>query len=239
MECRTLIPPVAGFSLDNTHRLVPSQHRPKDAFRDVSANLDVDALDRVASGTVLPRHQGTTGGSGISSRELVYGIPNATIVRNTFEFAGDGARFHDRSRGAWYAADHENVSIAEVSYHLVKRLRTSRGIQVKQAKYRYDDWQADFHADFYRLDSAKKYARYLQPEPVPECYAEGQALARTILLKGGNGIVYPSVRFGEGGICIACFRPALVYRPRLTNTYTLTITLEANGGSEFRHAQQK
>lgn len=239
MECRTLIPPVVRFNLDNTHRLVPSEHRPKDTFREVSANLDVDVLDRIASGTALPRHQGTTGGSGISHRELVYGIPNAAIVRNTFEFAGDGARFHDRSRGAWYAANHEDVSIAEVSYHLVERLRTSRGIGVKRQEYRYDDWQADFDADFYRIDSSRKYAKYLQPEPVPECYAEGQALARTILLKGGNGIVYPSVRLGEGGICIACFRPALIYRPRLTNTYTLTITLEANGGYEVRHAQRK
>ena len=61
--------------------------------------------------------------------------------------------------------------------------------------------------------NAQKYARYLLPEPVPQCYAAGQELARSILLKGGNGILYPSVRF-EDGLCIACFRPVLVYRVR-------------------------
>ncbi len=223
------MPSVRTFDLDDTHRLVPTTYRPKDVFREVVEGHDVEDFDTIVSATTLPRHQGATGGSGVSQRELVYGIPNSGIVRNTFEFAGDGGRFHDRNRGAWYACNFMEASIAEVTYHLVKRLKTDREIQAISQKFQYDDWQADFHAEFYQINATRKFAQYLEPEPVPECYAAGQALARSILLKGGNGIVYPSVRFGEGGICIACFRPALVYRPRLTDSYTLTVTLESSG----------
>ena len=62
---------------------------------------------------------------------------------------------------------------------------------------------------------------------MPECYAVGQELAHSILLKGGNGIIYPSVRF-KGGLCIACFRPALVFRPRLTTTHKVQLTVNGD-----------
>ena len=45
-----------------------------------------------------------------------------------------------------------------------------------------------------------------------KCYAAGQELARNLLLKGGNGIVYPSVRFGEGGICVMRFADKVISR---------------------------
>lgn len=199
---------------------------------------EANDADLIASGTGLPQQQNPAGMAGISHRELVYGVPNSEKVRNAFRFAGDGGQFQDRTRGAWYAADHENVSINEVASHLVKRLKTSRGIQVSKVDFLYDNWQADFHADFYRLESAKKYATYLLPEPVPQCYAAGQELARSILSHKGNGIVYPSVRF-EDGLCIACFRPALVYPPRLTDTYTLTITLDSTGSYQVLHKRRK
>jgi hypothetical protein len=232
------MPPVAELDISNTHRLVPTEYRPGKVFREVANEAEAKDADLIASATGLPQQQHSTGLAGISHRELVYGVPNSEIVRNAFRFPGDGGRFHDRTRGAWYAADDENVAIHEVAYHLVRRLKTSRGIQVSNADFPYDDWQADFHADFYRLDSTRKYARYLQPELVPECYAAGQELARRILLNGGNGIVYPSVRFPDG-VCVACFRPALVYRPRLTGTYVLTITLEPSGGHRVLQKKRK
>jgi len=87
------MPPVRTFVLDGTHPLVPTKYRPEDVFREVVEGHDVEDFDNIVSATSLPRHQGATGGSGISQRELVYGIPNSGIVRNTFEFAGDGGRF--------------------------------------------------------------------------------------------------------------------------------------------------
>ncbi|MGH9597488.1 MAG: RES family NAD+ phosphorylase [Edaphobacter sp.] len=50
-------------------------------------------------------------------------------------------------------------------------------------------------------------------EPIPECYADSQQLAATLLAEQSNGVVYPSVRH-KGGTCIVCFRPTLVYNVR-------------------------
>ena len=238
MECRPLMPAVVEFDLRSSHRLIPTEFRLKTAFREVANEVEADDADLIASATGLSQQQNSAGLRGISHRELVYGVPNVDIVRNSFRFAGDGGRFRDRARGAWYAADHENVSINEVAYHLVTRLNTSRGIQVSKVDFLYDDWQAGFHADFYCLDSTTRYAKHLLPEPVPRCYAAGQELARSILLKGGNGILYPSVHFMDS-LCIACFRPALVYRPRLKDFYILTIALESSGGYQVFHARRK
>lgn len=237
MERGPLIPPVEEIEFRDSHRLVPAQYRPKSVFRGVSGDLDLDLLDEIAFATDTSELPSPAGLTGISQRELVFGIPNAEIVRNTFRYAGEGGRFHDRSRGAWYAADALHVSIYEVGYHLGRRLQTARGIEVEGRSYEYDDWQADFHAEFHRLDRSRKFQKYLKSEPVPECYAEGQALARLLLGKGANGIIYPSVR-DEEGLCIVCFRPALVYRPRLAESYTLTISLEDSGAFEIRHSKK-
>lgn len=57
------------------------------------------------------------------------------------------------------------------------------------------------------------FARYLQPDPIPRCYARPQRLAHRLLSRKSNGVVYPSVR-EIGGTCVAVFRPALVYNVR-------------------------
>ncbi|MGH9623327.1 MAG: RES family NAD+ phosphorylase [Bryobacteraceae bacterium] len=158
------------------------------------------------------------GGIGISTFELVYGIPNAHIVNAAYTHANEsGARFSDHTRGAWYAADRQEAAIAEVVYHKSRRLGE---IIVPEEPWQrpaqdvstYDDWLANFRAEFHALDPPEKFAEFLKPEPVPQCYAASQTLARRLLEEGSNGLVYPCVRC-RGAECIACFRPALVYDP--------------------------
>ena len=60
---------------------------------------------------------------------------------------------------------------------------------------------------------------------MPECYKASQRLAKRLLDHGSNGLIYPSVRH-KSGICVVCFRPALVYRPRQGARYELQFTLE-------------
>ena len=121
-----------------------------------------------------------------------------------------------------------DTCIAEVSWHRARRLSDiidpdSPGQAPQSDSATYDDWQADFHADFHVLDPASNYPECLQPEPVPECYQAPQALARPLLSQRSNGIVYPSVR-RKGARCLACFRPALVYSPRRDKRYELHLT---------------
>lgn len=212
------------------HRLIPSRNSESGAvLEEVAADeamlADAARLDAATN----ERIQGELHGlSGISHFELVYGIPNAHIIRAAFLHPGpSGSRFNDTTRGAWYAAQKVDTSIAEVAYHKAKRLSEMviPGLPHERPDEEvtsYDDWQADFHGPFHILEPMVEYANCLQPEPVPQCYMQSQLLARQLLAQQSNGVLYPSVRH-KGGTCLSCFRPALVYQPRRAERYEIRL----------------
>ena len=226
-------PPLRRIDQDGMHRLIPSRYSDAGTILDDLAE-DEDMLEKLIrlDGATNDRIQGEQSGLvGISTYELVYGIPNDHIVRAAFLHPSPtGARFNDSTRGAWYAADKLETSLAEVSYHKARRLAeiivpdSPAGVPPSESST-YDDWLADFHAAFHSLDPPAEYADCLAPGPIPECYSEPQKLARRLLKARANGVVYPSVR-RKGGKCLACFRPALVYQPRRDKRYQLSFHWE-------------
>ena len=78
------------------------------------------------------------------------------------------------------------------------------------------------------------FASYLRPDPIPRCYARPQRLAERLLARRSNGIVYPSVR-RPGGVCLAIFRPALVYNVRRGARLELRLQV----GRSFRPSQAR
>jgi RES domain-containing protein len=212
------------------HRLIPSRFSEfgtvlEEVTEDEEMLADAARLDAATN----ERIQGELHGlSGISSFELVYGIPNAHIIRAAFLHPGPyGSRFNGTTRGAWYAAKKVATSIAEVAYHKAKRLAeiVVPGLPQERPNEEvstYDDWQADFHGPFHALEPTEEFAECLEAEPVPQCYLQSQLLARQLLAQKSNGILYPSVRH-KGGICLACFRPALVYQPRRAQRYEIRL----------------
>ena len=230
-----MTPPVRQVDRDGMHRLIPSRYSDGGTVLDELAEDD-DMLEKIIrlDGATNDRIQGEQFGlPGISTYELVYGVPNAQIVRAAYLHTGPyGARFNGTTRGAWYAGDKLETSLAEVSYHKAIRLaeivvpETASGVPEGESST-YDDWLADFHGEFHSLEPAADYADCLQPEPVPECYAEPQKLAARLLKAQSNGILYPSVR-KKGGKCLVCFRPALVYRPRRASRYLISFRWDRN-----------
>ena len=149
---------------------------------------------------------------GVSVFELLYDVPYARIVNAAFLHpAPMGARFSSGERGAWYAGVERTTAMAEVAAHKLRQLEDVNWPEEEAAAY--DDYLADFEAEFHDLTGRGKFKEYLAAEPVPECYAASQALALELMREGANGVVYPSVR-AKGGKCVACFRPALVYHVR-------------------------
>lgn len=218
------------------HRLIPSRYSEAgtvlEGVVDTDAMLaDVARLDAATN----ERIQGELYGlSGISHFELVYGIPDSHIIRAAFLHPGPfGARFNDTTRGAWYAAEAVETSVTEVVYHKAKRLaemvvpESSTGKPDDETSF-YDDWQADFYSRFHCLKPPEQYADCLHPEPVPQCYGPSQRLARQLLSDQSNGVIYPSVRH-KGRICLVCFRPALVHRPRRSNRYEIRLRTSRKG----------
>ena len=232
-----------------THRLIPTKYsgegRTKDSNADgelsvlallplsASTLADLSELDAATNERLLAeKGQSLT----IGPAELVAGIPEASIINAAFCHAGMGSRFNDANRGAWYAGIEVETSLHEVAFHKRRFLRDTR--YTRTADFDYRDFLADFAGLFAHLTEAEQRTCLL-PEPVPACYAPGQALARTLLYAGGNGIVYPSVRNAgtrnsNGGTCIVCFRPAMVSHCRRGQQYRLTIS--ATEERELRYA---
>jgi hypothetical protein len=133
---------------------------------------------------------------------------------------GEDACRYRRSRRARHHRRHYTVQLAEIG-------RFEDDVTM-------DDYLADFSGGLHDLRDSPAFAGCLDPDS----YAHSQALAERLLDAGSLGVVYPSVR-RLGGVCLACFRPALVshvrkgatYRFRWSGSPTLAIeALENEGG---------
>ena len=202
---------------------------------------------------------------GIGIHELVYGIRYAHIVNAAFTHASHaGGRFNSPIRGAWYASLDRATSIAEVAFHKLLQLEEVDWPheEISTSDDYLADLTSPFHdlrdpasrsatnpgapSSPTASPSAKvgssgdpsgppnPFARYLLPDPIPRCYARPQRLADRLLARKSNGIVYPSVR-RPGGICLAIFRPALVYNVRRGARFELRL----QSGRPFRPSQAR
>jgi hypothetical protein len=200
----------------DTHRLVPSRHsRAGDSVLVRVADNDdhlraIFEIEAATNDRLLAEDQRSLG---IGLRELVAGIPHAHVVNAAFCHPHPlGARFSGPERGAWYAAFALETAQAEVAFHKSVQLEET-GWQDEES-VTYDDYLADFSAEFHDLRRARAFRACLDPGS----YVASQALAAQLLAGNALGVVYPSVRHG-GGTCIACFRPALVTNVRRDATY--------------------
>jgi len=222
-------PPSRECSFSDTHRLIPSKYSPEGTVLSrLSANdLELQSLIELdgATNTRLLGEEGLL--PDISVHELLYGVAFSEIVNAAFTHAApDGGRFNSSGRGAWYAGLEQETSIAEVAFHKIEQLREV-GWKFEETST-YDDYLADFAANFHDLrGDSSRLRRYLKPSPIPKCYRDSQELALDLLMRGSNGIVYPSVR-RDGGTCVVCFRPALVYHVR--RAARLELRLDAASG---------
>jgi hypothetical protein len=210
-----------------THRLIPAKYGAESVLESLPLPADVlSDLSELDAATNERKIAENGGNSSIGPGELLLGVPEAHIVNAAFTHPGPfGGRFHSGQRGAWYAGFEIETSIAEVAFH--KRRFLADGRIEGQHSFDYIEFLADFSGEFHTLDAAELKS-CLEPDPVPQCYSASQALANKLLFEGSNGIVYPSVR-RLSGTCIACFRPALVYRPRRGEKYQLGV--EAGTGT--------
>ena len=216
------------FRRAGAHRLIPAKYAAEESVLEELALpsqtlADLSELDAATNERKIAERGGN---AAIGPGELLYGVPEAHIVNAAFAHPGPaGGRFNDAKRGAWYSAFALETSVREVAYHRRRFLRDAR--IGERLTFEYQDFLADFAGRFHFLDRGEM-RKCLRPEPVPECYSAGQALAAALLNDGAEGLVYPSVRHG-GGTCVACFRPALVFHPRRGRAYTISLAATEKG----------
>jgi hypothetical protein len=210
-----ILPRMSLLRQNDTHRLIPSKYSESDPsvlmrVADDMVHLhDIFDLDNATNERLLAE-SGLLQGIGI--HELVFAVPCHRIVNAAFCHAHPlGSRFNGPDRGAWYAAFALETSQAEVAFH--KSIELAE-VNWFEERITYDDYLADFSADFHDLRGDRQFADCL----LPDSYVASQDLARQLLDAASLGVIYPSVR-DTGGTCIACFRPALVMNVRKDQTY--------------------
>jgi len=210
--------PTTFIDQRDTHRLIPAQYADggisvlNRLSRDPETLDGIFELDNATNDRLLAESRLAPG---IDERELVFGIPQYRIINAAFcHPAPDGARFNSPDRGAWYAGFELATSQAEVAYHRQLWLQEIRWQEEDESEYQ--DFLADFRAEFHDLRETREHADCLSPTS----YRASQALAGELLESGSAGIVYRCVR-RKGGTCIACFRPVLVTNVRKGNLYAV------------------
>ena len=234
-----MTPPVSPIHQDDTHRLIPTRHSNESVLRrlvserpESESDHHLDALIDLESATndrllgeanLLP---------GIGVHELLFGVAHAQIVNAAFTHAHpSGSRFNTAGRGAWYAAFELKTAETEVAFHKFEELREVHWSEPET--FEFEDFLADFRAEFHDLRGKSGNADALSPES----YVRSQQLAMSLLAAGSAGIVYPSVRRPEG-TCVACFRPALVNHVRKGQSVTMTFA-EGQSTPVVRHSRRK
>jgi hypothetical protein len=213
-----VIPKLTTLRQFDTCRLIPSR------FADVEDSVlaplaedghvlrDLFELDNATN----ERLRGEYGGlPGIGVDELVFGVPNFRIINAAYTYPRpEGSRFNDGERGAWYCAFEVATSLAEITFHKTVEYHE---IGRFDDSVTYQTLLADFTSTFHDIRGIDSYTDCLDPAS----YIESQKLADVLLDAGSMGVIYPSVRH-DGGICLACFRPALVGNVRKGQAYRLT-----------------
>jgi hypothetical protein len=213
-----VVPKLTTLRQFDTCRLIPSR------FADVEDSVlapladdghvlrDLFELDNATN----ERLRGEYGGlPGIGVDELVFGVPNFRIINAAYTYPRpEGSRFNDGERGAWYCAFAVETSLAEITFHKTVEYQE---IDRFDDSVTYQTLLADFTSTFHDIRGIAAYASCLDPAS----YIESQKLADELLDAGSMGVIYPSVRH-DGGICLACFRPALVGNVRKGQAYRLT-----------------
>ena len=208
------LPPTTLVRRNDTHRLIPSKYSDGESvlarIADDDAHLnDIFDLDNATNDRLLAENNLLPG---IGIHELVFDVPYYRIVNAAFCHPHPlGSRFNGPDRGAWYAAFEIATAQAEVAFH--------KWIELTEVSWfdedvTYDDYLADFSAEFHDIRGGDRFAHCL----APDSYLASQDLAQRLLDGGSLGIVYPSVR-RKHGTCLACFRPALVMNVRKSSAY--------------------
>ena len=198
--------PLTQVSWPKYYRLVNSAYPPIDLFEDIAAPADWELL-AAAESRSNPRLAETIGNLDLVPVERRVNGPGASYLMAPFTHASPDrpGRFHDGSFGAFYAGDSFETALFETVHHTT---------QFYAATQEAPGWIAQMRELTGRVDAEltditqARFSALLAPED----YSASQAFARLLREKGGNGILYPSVR-NHGSRCIATFYPDVVHPP--------------------------
>ncbi len=191
----------------STHRIIRSRFPPIDLFEDIAEPADWPLI-LAGEAKTNPRLAETIGKLDLVPPDRRVGGSGASWVMAPFVHVSRdrASRFSDGTFGVYYAGDRFEVAVFETIYH-------HEGFMAATAEA--PGWSSDFRelvgsldARLHDIRGEATFAACLDPDD----YAPGQDLARGLRAAGGEGLVYPSVRY-PGGDCLAAFWPDVVSIP--------------------------
>lgn len=186
-----------------SYRLVPSRFPPIQLFERVADPADLEAVIAIESLT-NDRLRDEVGEIRLVAPEDRITGPGTSPIMAAFTHVNpEGGRFTDGTFGAWYAAHDLHTAACETAHHRALFLG-----RTKEAPGEVDMrcYQASLRAELVDIRGQRKKRPELYD---PDSYVRSQPFARALRDKGGNGIVWDSVR-NPGGECVAVFRPRLL-----------------------------
>lgn len=184
-----------------THRLIPSQFPPIDAFEAAASAEDLDAVFELEGWTndrlSAPRL------AQLDRDERVYGRPNASIVMAAFLHGSPtGLRFTGPELGAWYASTDLATAMLEIANGLRREIAASALGRITQT---YRGYTARLEGHY--VDIMGRHPELQDPDPAS--YPASQAFGRQVRGMGAAGIRYESARHAAHQNWV-CFRPSAV-----------------------------
>ena len=200
-----MTPSVTRIDWPGSVRIISSRYPPVGLFDRVADQADLEAVFEIESLTNDRLRDQLGEISLVPEGDRVYGAGTTPIMAAFTHPNTEGSRFSDGSFGIYYAGDCLDTAIAESRFHRERFLRYSSEPPIRLEMRTY---YASISADLYDL----RNLRSSHPElfdPDIGAYGPSQVIGLELKNKGGNGVIYHSVR-RQGGECVGVFRPSAI-----------------------------
>jgi hypothetical protein len=198
--------PTTRAAFARTVRLVSSARLREAVLRCLAdSEAELAALAEIEAATSSRLVAEGRGFAGLTSQELIFGVPHARFINAAFAYARPRElnRFNGPARGAWYAALATATCVREVVFHMNQFLGDAGDFH---ASVHYAEMFASLAGEY--VDMRGQHHACLDPDPAIG-YPAGNRVAEAARAAGLNGIVYPSLR-DPGGTCFAVLWPHAV-----------------------------
>lgn len=197
--------PLAEIDWPRSHRIIRTIYPPVWLFEDIADPADWELIASAEAKT-NPRVRDEIGDLSLVPPSRRVRGPGASLVMGGFTHCSRDrpSRFSDGGYGVWYCGDVFEVALAETAYHFERFMRATHE----------PAGDAQFRELVCAVGGRLRDLRGGAPRGVlaPEDWNAGQALGRALRAAGGDGVVYPSVRWPRGEAA-ALFWPDLVRLP--------------------------
>ncbi|HEY2445012.1 MAG TPA: RES family NAD+ phosphorylase [Rhizomicrobium sp.] len=211
--------PVIRGAFPRTVRLVATARLRDSVLKSLVDSADERAelaeIESATSARLLAQEHGLPA---IGARGFVHGVPHEAFINASFAYAKpvELNRFNGPERGAWYAALAVETCLAEVSFHMTEFLAQTPEFR---AVVDFAELFASLAGEFVDLRAVPHHPG-MNPDPA-KGYKAGNVLAKVVIARGLNGLIYPSVRHA-GGTCFAVLWPHAVQSVAQGSVFRLT-----------------